>query len=67
MLGWDLYLIIALSTGSKLVSELRFTMYVFLFIFKFETVFLKKLFNPPAIEPLFKKKGLPKKIVIFHK
>ena len=65
MIGWNLYLQIAFTTGPKRLTELCFI--IFSFIFKFETVFLKKVFNLSVIfwssynnswYPLFKKKGL---------
>ena len=65
MIGWNLYLQIAFTTGPKRLTELSFI--IFSFIFKFETVFLKKVFNLSVIfwssynnswYPLFKKKGL---------
>ena len=65
MIEWNLYLQIAFPTGPKRLTELCFI--IFSFIFKFETVFLKKVFNLSVIfwssynnswYPLFKKKGL---------
>ena len=48
MLGWNLYLQIVLSTGSERLSESLLIIYLFLLIFKFETAFLKKVFNSSA-------------------
>ena len=45
MLGWNLYLLMHFSTGSKISSEAWFILYGFSFIFKFETVSLKKVFS----------------------
>ena len=46
MLGWNMYLQIALSTGFE---RFWFIIHKFSFIFKFEIAFLKKLFNSSAI------------------
>ena len=49
MLGWNLYLQITLSTGSEKLTKLWLIIYMFPFIFKFETAFLEKVFNSSAI------------------
>ena len=49
MLGWNLYLQIALTNGSNRLPESYFIIYVFSFTVKFGTVFLKKVFNSSAI------------------
>ena len=44
MLGWNLYLQITLSTGSEILTELWFIIYVFSFIFKLETASIRQQF-----------------------
>ena len=48
------YLLIHFSTGSKISSETWFTICIFSFVSKFETVFLKKVFNSLAISWSFR-------------
>ena len=49
ILGWNWYLLMHFSTGSKVSSETWFILYGFSFISKFETVLLKKVFSSSAI------------------
>ena len=52
MLGWNLYLQIALSTGSERLPESLFIIYVFSFIFKFKTALKNYLIRQQFLDHL---------------
>ena len=66
MLGWKLYLEKAFSAGTERLSQSWFIICVFSFIFKFETTFLKKVFNSLAIVWLTCNNPLPSASCIFE-